>query len=85
VTTVLPKVSLLSQAFRACVRPLVRRNNNTGIRIEDDYLITERELEWISRAPRKIAELEGVMRHPAAATLRWPCPRALTESARSCT
>jgi Xaa-Pro aminopeptidase len=62
-TSVLGAFTPRNRAFRARALPLVRRNNNTGIRIEDDYLITERELEWISRAPREIAEVEGEMRH----------------------
>jgi Xaa-Pro aminopeptidase len=53
-----------NRAFRAKAEPLVRRNNNTGVRIEDDYLVTARGLEWISRAPREIPEVEAAMRRP---------------------
>ena len=51
-----------NRAFRARAEPLVRRTNNTGIRIEDDYIVTEHGLEWISPAPREIAEIEAAMR-----------------------
>jgi len=53
------------------IRPAVERYRNIGIRIEDDYLITDRGLEWISRAPREISEIEALMREP------WtgPAPR----------
>jgi hypothetical protein len=37
---------------------------NIGVRIEDDYLATESGVEWISRAPREIDEVEAAMRVP---------------------
>ena len=46
----------------AAVRAAVERYNNIGIRIEDDYLITPSGVEWLSRAPREISEIEGAMR-----------------------
>jgi Xaa-Pro aminopeptidase len=50
-----------NRAFIAKVKPVVQRYENTGIRIEDDYLITDKGLERISNAPREIAEIEALM------------------------
>jgi Xaa-Pro aminopeptidase len=40
------------------VRSTVERYQNIGVRIEDDYLITPGGVEWLSRAPREIADIE---------------------------
>ena len=44
---------------------------NIGVRIEDDYIVTDKGVEWISRAPREIAEIEALMKEPA----KGPAPR----------
>lgn len=51
-----------NRAFIARVRPLVERYNNIGIRIEDDYLVTQDGVEWLSRGPREAAEIEAAMK-----------------------
>jgi Xaa-Pro aminopeptidase len=50
-----------NRAMIARVRPAVQRYHEIGVRIEDDYLIASRGAEWLSRAPREIAEVEAAM------------------------
>ena len=52
-----------NRAMIAKVRPAVRRYHDIGIRIEDDYAITATGVEWLSRAPREIGEVEAEMAH----------------------
>jgi Xaa-Pro aminopeptidase len=54
-----------NQALIAWVRPVVERYANTGVRIEDSYLLTDRGLERISRAPRDLDEVEALTRRRA--------------------
>jgi Xaa-Pro aminopeptidase len=51
-----------NRAFVAKVKPIVQKYENTGVRIEDDYVITARGLERISMAPREIDEVEALTR-----------------------
>ena len=51
-----------NRAMIAKVRPAVERYNDIGIRIEDDYAITATGVEWLSRAPRELGEVEAAMR-----------------------
>ncbi|MDB4880575.1 MAG: hypothetical protein JWL60_2021 [Gemmatimonadetes bacterium] len=56
----------------ARLRPAVQFYRNIGIRIEDDYAVTEQGMVWLSRAaPREIAEIEAQMRLP----FTGPAPR----------
>ena len=49
-------------AFIKRVMPGVLRYNDIGVRIEDDYVITDKGLERMSKDPREIAEIEAMMR-----------------------
>jgi Xaa-Pro aminopeptidase len=50
-----------NRAMVARVRPVVERYQNIGVRIEDDYVVTRTGLEWLSRAPRELVEVEAEM------------------------
>ena len=51
-----------NRAIAAKLRTAVNTYKNIGVRIEDDYIATEKGVEWISRAPREIEEVEAAMR-----------------------
>jgi Xaa-Pro aminopeptidase len=47
------------EKFKAAVRPAFARHKNTGVRIEDDMLVTADGVEWMTNAlPRKISDIE---------------------------
>ena len=52
-----------NRAWIARVRPIVAKYENTGVRIEDDYIVTTTGVERITtKAPREISEIEALMR-----------------------
>lgn len=55
-----------NRAFIAAVEDTVARYADIGVRIEDDYLVTNDGVEWLSPAPRTIREIESMMARPAS-------------------
>ena len=55
-----------NHAFAAKVRAAVLRYQNTGARIEDDYIVTPTGLDWITPAPRDIPDVEAAIAHRSA-------------------
>jgi Xaa-Pro aminopeptidase len=51
-----------NQAMIAKIGSAVRKYADIGVRIEDDYIVTPTGIEWISRAPREISEIEALMK-----------------------
>jgi Xaa-Pro aminopeptidase len=80
VLDVLPP-TLRNREMAAKLRVAVNRYRDIGVRIEDDYVATPAGVEWISHAPRELAEIEAIMKAPRAP---WPAARdsALVERYR---
>ena len=55
-----------NQAMIAAIRGAHAKYRNIGVRIEDDYVVTASGVEWISRAPREMAEIEALMKQGPA-------------------
>lgn len=52
----------LNREFIAKIKPVFEKYKNIGVRIEDDMLVTETGVEWMSKQlPRTIAEVEDFM------------------------
>lgn len=54
-----------NDAMKTRIAAAVRRYANIGVRIEDDYIVTAAGVEWVSRAPREMDEIERAMRDRA--------------------
>jgi len=50
-----------NRSLRETVARVFPRYVNIGVRIEDDYVVTSSGVEWISRAPRELDEIEALM------------------------
>lgn len=51
-----------NRAFKEKVRPVFEKYKNIGVRIEDDMLVTETGVEWMSgKLPRSIEDIEAFM------------------------
>ena len=59
---IIPKAG--NEALLAKIAPAVRKYANTGVRIEDNYVVTEAGVKWVSCVAREADEVEALMREP---------------------
>ena len=59
-----------NNAVLAKISAAVARYAGIGVRIEDDYLLTDSGLEWLSKLPREVSDVERLMQAPRATTPR---------------
>ena len=59
---IIPKTG--NEALLAKIAPAVRKYANTGVRIEDNYVVTEAGVKWVSCVAREADEVEALMREP---------------------
>lgn len=51
-----------NKVFKEKVRPIFEKYKNIGVRIEDDMLVTDSGVEWMTaKLPRKISDIEAFM------------------------
>jgi Xaa-Pro aminopeptidase len=75
------------KAFKEKVRPAFEKYKNIGVRIEDDMLVTETSVEWMTgKLPRKISDIEAFMARASRefqyTSLNQPAPSKLFVAAR---
>ena len=59
---IIPKAG--NEALIEKIAPAVRKYANIGVRIEDNYIVTENGVKWISCVAREADEVEALMREP---------------------
>lgn len=59
---IIPKAG--NEALLSRIAPAVRKYANIGVRIEDNYIVTDQGVKWISCVAREADEVEALMREP---------------------
>jgi len=60
---IIPKTPA-NESLIARIAPAVKKYANVGVRIEDDYIVTDAGVQWVSCVPRELDEVEALMREP---------------------
>ncbi len=65
-----------TKAFIAKIKPAFEKYKNIGVRIEDDMLITDSGVEWMTKnLPRRMDEIEALMAKASKETLSGNLPK----------